>query len=78
MCEPARVYTAVLGRIVFVRPGRCAAVLFLSDQGSVKPEGARRPAGSLGAAAEALEERKQLRATSVSIRQTDSSCEQGL
>lgn len=51
----------------------------LSDQGPAKPRGAQHPH-----AASELQQRplqikcKQLRAASVSIRQTDSSCEQGL
>ncbi len=56
---------------------RCVGVL--SDQGSVKPGGAQHPHTALKLEQWPLQNKcKQLRATSVSIRQTDSSCEQGL
>lgn len=56
---------------------RCVGVL--SDQGSVKPSGAQHPHTALEQEQWPLQNKcKQLRATSISIRQTDSSCEQGL
>lgn len=56
---------------------RCVGVL--SDQGSVKPGGAQHPHTALELEQRPLPNKcKQLRATSVSIRQSDSSCEQGL
>lgn len=65
-CSPASVYVWIF-------------IAVLSDQGLVKLGGARHPHRALELEQWPLQNKcKQLRATSVSIRQTDSSCEQGL